>query len=55
MKIAPKLLFARWGAEFNDPPITHQDVEMYCKRIAKYEFTVEQIAAGIERYAETFE
>ena len=55
MQITPKLLFARWGAEFNEPTITKQDIEMYCRRIAKYEFTVEQIAAGIERYAEIFE
>jgi len=55
MQITPKLLFAKWGAEFNEPTITKQDIEMYCKRIVKYEFTLEEIAAGIERYAETFE
>ena len=55
MQITPKLLFARWGAEFNEPVITPENIEMYCQRIAKYEFTVEQIAAGIERYAEVFE
>ena len=55
MQITPKLLFARWGAEFNEPVITPENIEMYCKRITKYEFTVEQIAAGIERYAEVFE
>ncbi len=52
---AVKLLFARWGREFNDPPITDQQVDVYYTRVAKYEFTVEQIAAGIERYAEVFE
>ena len=52
---ATKLLFARWGREFNDPPIKDQDIDIYCKRVDKYEFTIEEIAAGIERYAETFE
>lgn len=55
MSTAIKLLFAKWGAEFNDPPITDQIIETYYARIQKYEFTLEQIAAGIERYAEVFE